>query len=167
MSSRCERAQSDQPLCKTFNVVWPVLQRLICEQESLKSMSKKRKTRYRDYVMHPRYGCKPRYSGSQLTAESAASAHWSFDSASVFPETAISADASQQNFTLCPRRLYVDVERQCMQCDRWFIFFAEEQKYWFEVLKFYVDADCTKCIDCRKAEQQVRLMLKRYQTLSA
>ncbi|WHI50184.1 zinc-ribbon domain containing protein [Microbulbifer sp. MLAF003] len=45
-------------------------------------------------------------------------------------------------------------------------FFANEQKHWFEGLGFYVDADCIKCVDCRKNDQNIKLMQKRYQILS-
>ncbi len=129
-------------------------------------MSKKRRTKFREYVNHPRYGCKPIYSGSKMSADMAATAHWSLDRDSLFPETAISANTEKQNYTMYPRSFYVDIERKCIQCDRWFIFFAKEQKYWFEELQFYVDADCTKCVECRKAEQGIKLMLRRYQDLN-
>lgn len=46
------------------------------------------------------------------------------------------------------------------------MFFALEQKYWFEVLKFYVDADCVKCIECRKKDKNVKAMLQEYELLT-
>ncbi|WP_444890997.1 zinc-ribbon domain containing protein [Microbulbifer sp. DLAB2-AA] len=101
-----------------------------------------------------------------MTTEMAASAHWSLDKDSIFPETAIPANIDRQNYSIFPRKFYVDIERCCIQCRRWFIFFANEQKHWFEGLGFYVDADCTKCVDCRKNDQNIKLMQKRYQILS-
>ncbi|GJM07835.1 MAG: hypothetical protein DHS20C11_01110 [Lysobacteraceae bacterium] len=32
-------------------------------------------------------------------------------------------------------------------------------------LGFYVDADCVKCVECRKAEQQVKLLMLEYEAL--
>lgn len=101
-----------------------------------------------------------------MTAEMAADAHWSFDKDCVFPETAIPANAAKQNYSIFPRKFYVDIERCCTHCGRWFIFYAVEQKFWFEELGFYVDADCTKCIDCRKNDQNLKLLQKRYQVLN-
>lgn len=75
------------------------------------------------------------------------------------------ADTSKQNFSIYPITIYVDIEKQCIQCERWFIFFAEEQKYWYENLGFYVDADCVKCIDCRKKEQSVKHLMRQYEML--
>ena len=31
-----------------------------------------------------------------------------------------------------------------------FCIFAQEQKYWYEDLGLYVDADCINCFACRK-----------------
>lgn len=128
-------------------------------------MSKKRKTMHRPYVNHPRYGDKPIYSGESFPLSEILRAHWQYDEESIFPETAISADVSVQNYSIYPIKIYVDIEKICRDCGRWFLFFAQEQKYWFEILKFYVDADCIKCIECRKKEQSVKNMLADYERL--
>ena len=52
--------------------------------------------------------------------------------------------------------------KKCRDCQRGFIFFAVEQKYWFEDLGFYVDADCVRCPECRKAEHLVHSVFSRY-----
>ena len=64
-----------------------------------------------------------------------------------------------------PRQYYVDIEKICAQCSRWFLFYAQEQKYWYEELQFYIDADCVKCIECRKSDQAVKAMILRYEVL--
>lgn len=128
-------------------------------------MPKKRKTTSKQYVNHPRYGDRPILSGTQYSSEEVLHAHWQYKIESCFPETAIKADTSKQNYATYPIKLYVDIEKKCIQCDRWFIFFAQEQKYWFETLKFYVDADCVKCIDCRKKEQSIKRLMLDYETL--
>jgi Probable zinc-ribbon domain len=130
-------------------------------------MSKKRKTQYKDYVMHPRYGNKPLSSGESLSLNDILNAHWrwKYSAESIFPETAILADVSKQNFSTFPIGIYVDIENQCVDCKRWFIFFAQEQRYWFEELGFYVDSTCNRCIECRKKEQVVKRLVIEYENL--
>ena len=67
--------------------------------------------------------------------------------------TALVAEPSRQNSPTVPVTHYYDVERVCRNCTRPFIFFAEEQKHWYEVLRFRLDVDCVLCPPCRKREQ--------------
>lgn len=60
---------------------------------------------------------------------------------------------------------YFDVTRRCVDCERMFIFFAEEQRYWYEILRFKLDADCIRCIECRKSIQRAESLRKRYDQL--
>ena len=46
-----------------------------------------------------------------------------------------------------------------------FCFFAQEQKYWFEELRFYVDVTCVKCIECRKKDQAIKRRMHLYEVL--
>ena len=71
----------------------------------------------------------------------------------------------KQNYSTCPREVYVDIEKACRDCGRPFLFFAQEQKYWFEELGFYVDADCVKCVECRKTEQRLKHLVREYEAL--
>lgn len=128
-------------------------------------MPKKRKSLLREYVNHPRYGDKPIYSGSKLHARDIVKAHWQYDQASIFAETAIVANTAIQNYSMYAIEVYVDIEKICRDCHRWFIFFAKEQQYWFEVLNFYVDADCVKCCECRKKDRSVRNLQSDYADL--
>lgn len=132
---------------------------------AFKSMSKKRKSRFKEYVDHPRYGDKPIYSGEIFTLEEILRAHWRYSEDSIFPETAIRAEIDKQNFSIYPRSIYVDIQKQCESCGRWFLFFAREQKYWYETLGFYIDADCVKCINCRNKEQEVKNLMSKYEQL--
>ena len=59
------------------------------------------------------------------------------------------------------------MERRCEDCAHFFIFFAEEQKFWYEVLKFGLDSDCVRCVPCRKRVQRIKNDLRRYETLHA
>jgi hypothetical protein len=128
-------------------------------------MGKTKAKTHREYVNHPRYGNQPMHSDFSASIEEIMAAHWSYDERSIFPDSAIKADINKQNYSVFPRTIYVDIEKQCVQCNRWFIFFAEEQKYWYETLEFYIDADCIKCIDCRKKEQSIKHMMLEYEKL--
>ena len=50
-------------------------------------------------------------------------------------------------------------------CDRPFIFFAAEQKYWYEELGFPLESDCVRCVVCRKKQQGLELKRQRYEEL--
>ncbi|MFK7819437.1 MAG: zinc-ribbon domain containing protein [Planctomycetaceae bacterium] len=61
---------------------------------------------------------------------------------------------------------YFDIQRQCIGCRKLFLFYAEEQKYWYEVLQFALEATAKHCVVCRKRSQQAAWSAKRYKTLS-
>lgn len=109
-----------------------------------------------DIVAHPLYGSKPMHSGVSLPNAVFARAHWSYGSERFFPESAIIADTTKQNYNVFPRYCYVDILKHCRGCDRPFIFFAMEQKHWFETLRFYVDADCVHCTECGKSRRRAK-----------
>ncbi len=46
-----------------------------------------------------------------------------------------------------------------------FLFFAEEQKYWYETLQFGLDSDCIRCYECRKTQQAIATTRARYEEL--
>src|SRR5690606_36527388 len=60
---------------------------------------------------------------------------------------------------------YFDLERQCRDCGRSFIFFAEEQKFWYERLGFGLESDCVRCVDCRKKQQGIARQREIYESL--
>lgn len=128
-------------------------------------MSKKRRSRYKQYVHHPRYGDRPIYSGEQYSLDEILKSYWRYSAESIFPETAIKADLAKQNYTITPRSIYVDIQKICINCGKWFLFFAKEQKYWYETLGFYVDADYIKCSDCRYKEHEIKKLFNRYEEL--
>ena len=117
-------------------------------------------------VPHPRYGSKPIPSDVRgISQEAILRGHWSYKSETIFPESVLIADTSKQNFNVFPRECYVDMLRTCRNCQRPFIFFAAEQKHWFEVLRFYVDADCVHCPECRVHRIFAKRAFQRYSTL--
>lgn len=46
---------------------------------------------------------------------------------------------------------YFDQERTCQRCSEQYIFTKEEQKHWYEELKFYMASIPNECAPCRKA----------------
>jgi len=128
-------------------------------------MSPKKIKTARSYVEHPRYGDKPLWSRFVFSKEEIEKAHFCYRQCTYFAESAIPADIEKQNYSLYPRTIYVDLEKQCVQCQRWFIFYAEEQKHWYETLHFYIDSDCVKCCECRKLDQQQTHLVREYETL--
>ncbi len=122
----------------------------------------------RRYVEHPRYGDRPIFSGENWTEAEIRQCYWRYGSERrLYAESAIRADLSRQSFCCAPRRVYVDVERRCRSCGRLFLWFALEQKYWFEVLGFFCDADCQHCQDCRHMAHVLRERRMAYDALLA
>ena len=78
------------------------------------------------------------------------------------PKTAIPARAFNYMIGLTH---YYDVERKCRDCHRMFIFFAAEQKYWYETLLFPIETDCVRCYPCRKEHQRLARAKKKYDEL--
>jgi len=162
----------------------------------MKSRDKAFDSKYDAYVEHPRYGRRPRYTGLNpnpydLNVElhsNATNIHELQKRAvQVFGKklgymtpleemtpkeparisgTAIKAEASLQNHPTLPVTYYFDVERVCRDCKRPFIFFAEEQKYWYETLKFPLDSDCVRCPKCRKTERSLARTRATYEQLA-
>ena len=119
------------------------------------------------YLNHPRYGDKPIITNTSSTIEAIENAHWRYSSLKYFPNTVIFADIKKQNYAIYPRALYVDIEEKCRACSKVFIFFAQEQQYWFEVLGFWVDSHCTHCFECRKHARYILTLRKRYDMLTS
>lgn len=128
---------------------------------------KKSKAALQDFVRHPRYGNAPLPSGLSIPEGTIRQGFWGLASGTIFPETVLVADPQKQNYSICPRQYYVDVARTCRSCRRPFIFSAREQRYWFETLRFWVDADCVQCVDCRRESRAVQRRLRRYSDLCA
>ncbi|HEY5707613.1 MAG TPA: zinc-ribbon domain-containing protein [Terrimicrobiaceae bacterium] len=122
---------------------------------------------YRDFVTHPRYGQGPRITGLNPETDYAARVflHWHSPKGTRIPNTAIPADLSRQSPATVPVTHYFDVKRQCRDCGKPFIFFAAEQKYWYEDLGFGLDSDCVRCVVCRKKQQGIGLKRERYEEL--
>jgi Probable zinc-ribbon domain len=76
--------------------------------------------------------------------------------------TAVRADIANQDFTVCPRHWYIDAAFRCPRCNQTFVFSAEEQRFWYEELKFYVDSRATRCKECRKELRHLKTLQQEY-----
>jgi len=144
-----------------------------------------------DWVPHPRYGRGPRRTGLDPDpADPDVHLHWNalsgeeiaaglkraglerlFPTSLLFagrriPGTAVAADLSRQVRATVPVTHYFDVPRTCRKCGRPFLFFAEEQKHWYETLKFPLEADAVRCVKCRAEERTLARARKRYERLA-
>jgi hypothetical protein len=147
--------------------------------------------KYAAYVEHPRYGKGPIYTGidpdpndpnvylhpgtgvysdvveaylANLTNELGLPP-LSFGKQVAILGTAVVADVSKQVSRPVRVTHYYDRDCVCRKCGRPFIFFALEQKHWYEELRFPPEADCVCCADCRKANRSIARQRKRYEEL--
>jgi len=126
------------------------------------SVPKRRATTIAGVVPHPRYGNTIVSSGCNVASEEIRASFYRYRGETIFPESVIQADTTRQNFTVFPRGYYVDMLKLCRTCRRPFIFFAREQRHWYEILRFYIDADCVHCPECRRSNQELRRRFRRY-----
>jgi hypothetical protein len=120
------------------------------------------------FVRHPRYGQRPRITGLNPETDYATGnvfLHWHSPAQCRIPNTAIAADLSRQSPATIGVTHYFDVKRQCRDCDRPFLFFAEEQKHWYEELGLPLESDCVRCVDCRKKQRGLERKRERYEEL--
>lgn len=132
-----------------------------------KSRHKSPSDDYSKFVEHPRYGHEPRITGRNVHKDKFGDnySHWHSPIECRIPNTAIAADTSQQSPATVHVTHYFDVIRKCVDCKRKFIFFAEEQKFWYETLQFPLEADCIRCSDCRRTHRESCFLRDRYETL--
>jgi hypothetical protein len=119
------------------------------------------------FVAHPRYGKGPRFTGLDVadSSDGRVYCHWHSPPAVRIPNTAVVADVARQGRATLHVTHYFDARRVCRTCGQPFLFFAEEQKHWYEDLRFPLEADCRDCPPCRKDKQRVRSMRQKYDAL--
>ncbi len=158
-------------------------------------MRRAKKDPYQKYVEHPRFGRGPRTTGlnpsvfdanvwllSDAISKEELRQRWehlpkeqfdalAFLNPNVFetrriPNTAILADQQKQDQRSYSRAThYFDLDKMCVDCKRAFLFFAEEQRYWFEELGFPLSAQCARCVNCRKPVQEIASLRKNHDRL--
>lgn len=77
-------------------------------------------------------------------------------------DSAVRADVSRQNYSVCPRHWYVDATFKCSRCSKIFCFTAAEQKRWYEEFGFYVDSYAKSCPTCRHDERKRKSLRQEY-----
>ena len=147
---------------------------------------------FSDYVEHPYYGRGPRYTALQVDLQSPdvnlhsntawcfplpeeVVARWSTTWMALLPllptepsfieGTAVAADLARQTSSERPVTHYFDVRSQCRDCQRLFLFFADEQKKYYEQFKLPLEVQAVRCFPCRKKYQHRKRLQKRYGTL--
>lgn len=116
---------------------------------------------YIDFVEHPCFGRGPRF--TRLHPEGDLYIGW--HAHGLIAGTSIRADVRKQMPATFHVTHYFDLERECCDCGRKFIFFAEEQKHWYEELQFGLDSDCVRCVPCRKQQQGIAQRRQQYEEL--
>ena len=69
------------------------------------------------------------------------------------PRGAVRGDVSKQVYCPAhhvPKYFYLDEDHDCIQCGQRFTFLGEEQKYWYETLKFNFSSIPIRCVECRR-----------------
>ncbi len=121
---------------------------------------------YRTYVEHPRYGREPRLTHLRPPrGRKWKHLHWHSPPEDCIPETAVEADTNLQRNPSVLVTHYFDVRRVCRDCGRKFIFFADQQKHWYEVLDLKLDVNCVRCFPCRKIRHRAKVARERYDEL--
>jgi hypothetical protein len=129
-----------------------------------------RKRHRDDFVVHPRYGDEPRLTGLNPKSDFLTGTvylHWHSPSDVRIANTAIVANTARQRRKTIAVTHYFDSRRTCVDCRQSFLFFAAEQKYWYEVLGFPLEANCIRCVPCRKRQRALQARRQRYETLIA
>ena len=149
--------------------------------------------KYAHFIDHPRYGRRPNITGlnpspfdrgvklhwnatthAEIVAqfEAVMGKRWPYGDLGAhcprskrIPNTAIAADLTRQTPATLPVSHYFDLQRTCRDCALEFIFFAEEQKHWYEELGFSLDSDCVRCVKCRKRQQGIARQRETYEEL--
>jgi len=114
-------------------------------------------TEYANYVVHPRFGQSPRFTGLDVEPSWLHRGH--------IPRTAIEADCSKQNFSTMGVSYYYDLRRKCHRCQSPYIFFAEEQKFWYEELHLRLEVSPDCCHGCRRHKRGVSRSRECYEEL--
>ena len=77
-------------------------------------------------------------------------------------ETAVRGNPKKQNFSVCPRNWYVDVDFKCVECRQEFTWTTSEQKVWFEDYFFWIDSSPKHCKKCGANRRRLASMRKEY-----
>jgi hypothetical protein len=77
-------------------------------------------------------------------------------------DSAVRADVRRQNASLVGRDFYMDAWQTCTQCGEPYVFTTQEQRYWYEILRFYVWSYPVRCRRCRAVQRRAKRARQRY-----
>jgi hypothetical protein len=122
-----------------------------------------------EYVPHPRYGSAPRFTSRKVVD---CHSEWAEAKRVPFiPGTAVKATPSRQRSMSWNGHhevhFYVDEVRKCRTCRREYLFFADEQRFWYDILSIPMEVHPVRCARCRKADRQAKRMPREYRELLA
>jgi gamma-glutamyl-gamma-aminobutyrate hydrolase PuuD len=60
-----------------------------------------------------------------------------------------------QNYTVVGIQWHIGVILRCKKCRKTFEFTAEEQRHWYEKLRFWADSVPVECFECRGASRTI------------
>lgn len=89
-------------------------------------------------------------------------AHLFWDCLHLDYSSAVRADITRQNYTVCPRHWYISATFKCEKCGNSFEFTAEEQRFWYEDLQFFIESVPRHCTACRKNLRLLKSLHKEY-----
>ena len=120
--------------------------------------SKARESRGPKPAAHPLYGMIPFIHHKAVGQGGKVYEWWQPDPdyQPLLPRGAIRGDVKKQNYCAAhhtPKYFYLDESHTCIQCGNDFAFRAEEQKYWYETLKFNFSSIPIRCPQCRRARR--------------
>jgi len=88
--------------------------------------------------------------------------HLFFGARSIDYDSAVRANITKQHFSVCPRHWYMDATFQCEECHREFLFSVQEQQFWYEERRFWIDSQPRKCAPCRKQDRRKKNLKQQY-----
>lgn len=123
--------------------------------------------KYNDFVEHPRHGKSPLFTKlkPKITVADQFALPTRCGNRGAIEGTAVAADMPKQCKRSYSVKYYMDEIHQCTDCCKQFIFFAQEQKYWFEDLRMPIEVEVRRCFDCRSADRNSKVQMKRYAAL--
>jgi Probable zinc-ribbon domain len=119
--------------------------------------------RRRRVERHPLYGDIPLIRETSVGRNGAVHEWWRPDPTfkPTPPRGGVPGDVARQVFCPAhhvPKYFYIDEPRTCIQCAQRFVFRAEEQKYWYETLKFNFASVPVRCLGCRRSRRSERAL---------
>jgi hypothetical protein len=80
--------------------------------------------------------------------------NWACDDCFSSDRTLIANPGKQEFCDWPPYYAYLDKINQCKTCQKEFCFSKDEQQFWFEELKFWVQSEAINCKECRAAKRE-------------